>query len=73
MVYNSKLKLLYTASLHNIKLFGYRIVEQSNYASKIVNVYIVYNLDAWQRNATNYFKFNNCLFGATSIVKNSDK
>ena len=41
--------------------------------SKIVNVYIIYNLDAWPRNPTNNFKFKNCLFGATSVVKNSDK
>ena len=25
------------------------------------------------RNPTNNFKFKNCLFGATNIVKNSDK
>ena len=41
--------------------------------SKIVNVYIIYNLDAWSKNPTNNFKFKNCLFGATSVVKNSDK
>ena len=40
--------------------------------SKIVNVYI-YDSDAWSRNPTNSFKFKNCLFGATNIVKNSDK
>ena len=49
-VYNSKLKSLYTAFLHSIKLSRYRIrikfdknplvVEQNNYLSKIVNVYI---------------------------------
>ena len=48
-------------------------VEQNNYLTKIVNVYIVYDLDAWLRNPTNNFKFKNCLFGATNIVKNSDK
>ena len=48
-------------------------VEQNNYASKIVNVYIVYDLDAWPRNPTNNFKLKNCSFGATSVVKNSDK
>ena len=37
--------------------------------SKIVNVYIVYDLDA---NLTNNFKLNNYLFGATSMVKNKD-
>ena len=44
-------------------------VEQSNYASRIVNVYFVYDLDTWPRNPTDNFKFKNCLFGATSIVK----
>ena len=37
------------------------------------NVYTVYDLDAWPRNPTNNFKFKNCLFGATHIVKNGDK
>ena len=69
--------------MHSIKLSGCRLeikfdkdlltVEQNNYASKIVNVYIVYDLDTWPRNPTDNFKFKNCLFGATSIVKNSDK
>ena len=48
-------------------------VEQNNYLSKLVNVFIVYDLDAWPRNATNNFKLENCLFEATSIIKNSDK
>ena len=47
-------------------------VEQNNYTSKIVNIYIVYVLGAWSKNPTNNFKFKNCLFGATNIVKNSD-
>ena len=46
---------------------------QNNYANKIVSVYIVYDLDAWPRNATNSFKFKNFLFRATNVVKNSDK
>ena len=41
--------------------------------TKIVNVYILYELAAWPRNPTNNFKFKNCLFGATNIIKNSDK
>ena len=32
-------------------------VEQNNYASKIINVYIVCDLDVWPRNPTNIFKF----------------
>ena len=39
----------------------------------MVNVGIVYDLDAWPRNSTNNFKFKNCLFGATNVVKNIDK
>ena len=37
-------------------------VEQNNYLTKIVNVYIVYDLDPWPRNPTKNFKFKNCLF-----------
>ena len=48
-------------------------VEQNNYVSKIINVYIVFDLDAWPRNPSNDFKFKKCLFGATTVVKNSDK
>ena len=83
ILFNSKLWLLHTAFLHSIKLFEYRIgirfdkdplaVEHNNYLSKTINVYIVYNLDAWPRNPTNNFKFKNCLFGATNTVKSSDK
>ena len=66
----SKLKPLCTAFLHSIKLSGYKMgikfdkdplaVEQNIFASKIVSVYIVYNLDARPKNPTNNFKFKNC-------------
>ena len=69
--------------MNSINLSEYRIrikfdkdplaVEQNNYLTKIVNVYIVYRLDAWARNPTNNFKFENSLFGTTNIVKNSGK
>ena len=82
-LYNSKLKPLYTALLHGMKLSGYKMrikfhkdplaVEQINYLTKIANVYIVYDLTSWPRNPTNNFKFKNCLSGATSILQNSDK
>ena len=71
-VYNSKLKPLYTAFLHSIKLSGYKMgikfdkdplaVEQNNYLTKIVNVYIVYDLAAWPRNLTNNFKFKSKIY-----------
>ena len=41
--------------------------------NKIANVDIICDLAAWPRYPTNNFKFKNCLFGETSIVKNSDK
>ena len=61
--FNSKLKPLYTTFLNSIKLSEYRIgtkfdedplaAEQKNYLTKIVNVYIVYDLDTWPRNPSN--------------------
>ena len=44
-----------------------------NYLSKVVNVYIVSDLDGWPRNPPNNFKFKNCLFGSITVIKNSDK
>ena len=41
--------------------------------SKIVNVYVASDFDPWPINFTNNFQFKNSLFGATNIVKNSDK
>ena len=68
-VFSYKLNALYTAFLHDIKLSIYKIiikfdkdplpVEQNNYLTKIVNVYIVYDLASWSRNHTNNFKFKN--------------
>ena len=53
-VFNSKLKPLYTTFLNSIRLSGYRIlikfdkhalsVDQNNYLTKIVNIYIVNKL-----------------------------
>ena len=83
ILYNSKIKLLYTAFFHSLKLSENRIgikiykdplsVEQNNYLIKIVNVYMIYNLDAWPINPANNFKFKNYLFRETNIVENSDK
>ena len=71
------------AFLHSIKLSGYEVgikfdrdpwaVEQSNYATKIVNAYIVYDLDAWPRNPIINSKFKNYLFGATGIATYREK
>ena len=78
-VYTYKLKQLYTAFLYSVKLSGYRIeihsdngilaVEQKNYATKIVNTYIVYDLDAWLRIPLNNFKLKIFLFRVANIVK----
>ena len=83
LILNSNSKPLYTTLLNTKKLPGYRIgrkfdkeplgVEQNNYLIKIVNVYIVYDIDASPRNTNNNFKSKNCLFGTTTVVKNSDK
>ena len=49
------------------------VVEQNNYATKVVNAYIIYELETWLENTLNDFKLRNCFFGAASIIKNSDK
>ena len=74
-VFNSKLKPLYTTFLSSIKRSEYRTqikdplaVEQSNYLTKIVNVYIVCDLDNWPKNPLRNFTLKNCLIGATNIV-----
>ena len=48
-------------------------VEQSNYLTKIVNVYIVCDLILGQGNPTDNLQFKNSLSGAAATVKNSDK
>ena len=36
-------------------------VEQNSYATKIVNAYIVHELDTWSKISLNNFKRENCL------------
>ena len=48
-------------------------VEQNNYLTKTVKVYLAYNLGAWLNILIRNFTLNDCLFGATNIVKSSDK
>ena len=65
--------------MHGIKLSQYKIgikfdkdplaVEQNNYLIKFVNVCIDYDLVVWSKNVPSNFRFKNCLFGATSVVK----
>ena len=80
-VYTSKLKL--SRDILRIKRFGCKVgiksdkdplaVEQTNYVTKILNAYIVYDLHAWPTVPFDNLKLKNCFFGATNIVKNSDK
>ena len=48
-------------------------VEQNNYLTKIVNFYIVSDIDAWPTIPLRKFTLNKCLFRATNIIRNSDK
>ena len=41
--------------------------------SKIVHVYIVYDLDVWRKNSSNNLELKNCSFGTNNIVKISDQ
>ena len=49
------------------------IIEQSNYSTKIVNTCIVYDLNDWPKVPLRNFTLKVFLFGATNIMKNSDK
>ena len=49
------------------------VIEKNNYAAKIVNPYIVYDLDNWPKGLLRNFILQSCLFGVTNIVKNRDK
>ena len=65
----SKLEPIYSAFLHSIKLSEYKVgmnfdkdsVEQNNYATKIANAYIVYELDAWSKVPLDNFKLEELL------------
>ena len=45
----------------------------SSYSNSILNLYIVYELNNWQRNLTNNFRLKNCLFGTVKLVRNAVK
>ena len=69
--------------MYSIKLSDYRMgtkfdknplaVEQNNYLNEIVNFHLAYDLNAWPKIQLRNFIIKNCLFRATSIVKNNDK
>ena len=44
-------------------------VEQDNHATKVVNSYIVYDLDAWPNNTLKNFKLKNNLFHEINTAK----
>ena len=79
-VYDTKFKPLYTAFFHSIKLSEGRFwikfdkdplaAEQNNYLIKILNIYYVYDLDAWPRNPTNN---SNLRIKILKLVRNSNK
>ena len=68
--------------MHNIERSGYKVgikfdrdplaVEQNNCVTKLVNAYIVHDLDNWSNNPLMNFTLKDCLFDATNVVKNSD-
>ena len=84
-IYTSKLKPLYTASFHIVKLSGFgigimfetfssRTKQLRNWNCKYLNCEIVNirDLDTWPKILLNNFQVKNCLSLATNIVKNSD-
>ena len=69
-IFNSKLITLYGAFFYvteNILKIGIQfnstssVIKQNNYTTKIVNVYIIYDLDNWAKNVLRNFTLKNCL------------
>lgn len=48
------------------------VVAKNNYATKTVNIYIIFDLDNCSKNSLNSFILKNCLFGATITVETSN-
>ena len=48
-------------------------MKQNNYATKIVNAYIVYDWDAWPKTPLDNFTLKNSLFWVKKYSKNSNK
>ena len=69
---------MYTAFQYSIKRSGYKVkmncnkrpwqLEQNNYAAKVVNAYIVFDLDKWANNPLRNFISKNCLLGSNNIL-----
>ena len=82
-IYNSALKHLRRGFLPQLRYNTGKIcvnldrsplvLKQNNYSKKIVNAYIVYDLNDWPKVPLRNFTLKNCLLDATSIIKNSDK
>ena len=49
------------------------VVVKNIYPTKVVNGYIVYELDTCAKISLNNFKIKDCLFGVTNIVTNNHK
>ena len=73
-LYTTKLTSISNGLLPDIVCFNKKWhcdldVDQNNYSTEIVNVYIVFGLDYWPENPLRNFTSKTCLFGATNIVK----
>ena len=81
--YSFTLSPQYIHFLNSLNFFGYEIgikfnrnplvVKQMKCATKIINVYIVFELNLCPKSLLEKFTLKNCLFGATNIVENSDR
>ena len=82
-LYTTKLTPINTDILPNIVYFNRKIalklnstpliLDRNSYIAKILNVYIVFDLDYWQKDPVRSFTQKSCLFGETNTVKNSDR
>ena len=49
------------------------VIKQNNFATKVLNACIIYDLDNWSENPLRNFSLKKCLLRATNIVKSNGK
>ena len=82
-LYSVTLSPQYSHFLHRLKFSGYKIgikldkvplvIKQKKCVTKIVNVFIAYELNPWSKCLLDNFTLKNCLFGVINIERNSNK
>ena len=64
---------VYQSTFSMLELKQAKVLNQNNYETKIVNAFIINDLNNWAIIPFRNFTLKNCLFGVTNMAKKSDK